>query len=67
MQKFSSKHHATHVISIFQIYLVLLYCAGFSNVIGAIDGSLIMIHKFKTNIKDYISHRNKPEINVMVR
>ena len=39
---------------------------GFPNVIGCIDGSLIMIRKFKRNIKDYISRRQKPELNIMV-
>ena len=48
-------------------YVLLWFVIGFPNVIGCIDGLLITIRKFKQNIKDYISHRNKPEINVMVR
>ena len=34
--------------------------------IGAIDGTLIPICKFKKEIKDYISRRKKCELNVMV-
>ena len=42
------------------------FLSGFPNVIGCIDGSLIGIRKFKHNMKDYISRRNKADINVMV-
>ena len=46
-------------------YNIKQFVLGFPNVIGAIDGTLITIRKFKKNVKDYISRRKKYELNVM--
>ena len=34
--------------------------------IGAIDGTLITIHKFSSEMKDYIRRREKYELNVLI-
>ena len=38
----------------------------FPNVIGAIDGTLITIRKFNTKNRDYISRREKCELNILI-
>ena len=49
-----------------QMHFLYIIFKGFPNVIGAVDGTLVEIHKPWVNASDYILRKRKPHLNVMV-